>query len=72
MLTSGQRKVAIEFAKSELAGVGQFPSRVEQLEVGFHYRRAMTDEEIAGLPATWCAIPAVDPAGHGKILEENT
>jgi len=72
MLTNSRRRLVVEFAKAELVGVGQLPSRVEQFEVAFHYRRALTDEEIAGLPLKWCEIPAVDLAGHGKVIEENT
>jgi hypothetical protein len=72
-LTSGQRKLAIEFAKELLRGVGQFPSRVEHFsEYAVHYRRALTDAEVAGLPPGWMKLKAVDPAGTGIALEVDT
>jgi hypothetical protein len=61
----------IEYAKSLLAGVGSMPSNVEQHEVAFHYRKAVSLEEISRLPEAWCAIPAIDAGGTGKILEVN-
>jgi hypothetical protein len=70
-LSSGQRKCAIEYAKSLLFGVGAMPSNVEQNELAFHYRKAVSPEEIARLPQAWCAIPAIDAGGTGKILEVN-
>lgn len=71
-LSESSKRVAIKLAKALLDGVGQFPSSVEQMELAFHYRRALTEAEYAALPATWCAIPAMDGAGHGLILEQNT
>ncbi len=70
-LSSGQRKCLIEYAKLLLSGVGTMPSKVEQHELAFHYRKAVSPEEIAQLPEWWCAIEAVDMAGSGKILEVN-
>lgn len=66
------RRVMVRAAKELLAGVGQLPSAVEQFTLAIHYRRAITDEEWRGLPAAWCAIPAIHEAGRGLILEENT
>lgn len=34
-------------------------------------RKAVSPEEIAQLPQAWCAIPAIDAGGTGKILEVN-
>jgi hypothetical protein len=59
-------------AKEELAGVGQIPSLLEQMDVAIHYRRCLTDEEMAMLTPEWCAIPAIDEAGYGKQLEVNS
>lgn len=66
------RRMMIRSAKAFLAGVGQLPSSVEQMELAIHYRRAITDEELAGLPQSWRCIPAVHEAGRGIVLEENT
>jgi hypothetical protein len=66
------RRVIIKEAKAMLALVGQMPSKLEEYPVSIHYRKAITDEEWKGLPAEWCAIPAVHEAGRGIILEENT
>lgn len=66
------RRIVIHCAKELLAGVGQFPSSLEQMQIAFHYRRGLTDAEYERLPATWCAIPAVHEAGHGMILEIDT
>jgi hypothetical protein len=62
----------IRTAKKLLSGVGRLPSSVEQHPVAIHYRRALTEDEYARLPAEWCAIPAVHEAGRGVVLEENT
>jgi hypothetical protein len=69
---SGQKKLAIQFAKSELAGVGTTPSLLERHDMAFHYRRSLTDAEIATLDQRWCAIPPRDLAGEGEILEQDT
>jgi hypothetical protein len=62
----------IAAAKSLLSDVGQTPSAVEQYELAMHYRRSLTDEEIAALPQEWCAIPPVDEGGLGIVLERDT
>jgi len=59
-------------AKSMLAGVGQIPSELAQGKLAIHYRRSLTEAEIAALPQSWCAIPAVDGAGLDIILEQDT
>lgn len=66
------KRMCILRAKMLLNGVGQLPSSVEQMDIAIHYRRALTDDEIVGLPDAWCAIPPIHEAGHGLILEENT
>jgi hypothetical protein len=71
-LNSSSRRVAIRIAKSMIADVGQMPSCLEQMPFSFQYRRAITDSELAGLPAAWCAIPPVHAAGHFIILERDT
>jgi hypothetical protein len=71
-LSTGERKLAAELAKNELAGVGRIPSLLERLEVAIHYRRVLTAAEIQELDATWCAMPAFDDAGHGIELERDT
>lgn len=47
------------------------PSSVEQHELAFHYRKAVSQDELSRLSAAWCSIPAVDAGGTGKILEVN-
>lgn len=71
-LSEPTRRVLVRVSKALISDVGQLPSSVEAMGVGIHYRRAITDEEYARLPSTWCAIPAVHEAGRGIILEENT
>jgi hypothetical protein len=71
-LSASNKRVLAKTAKGLLAGVGQTPSKLEQYPLGIHYRRSLTDEEIGKLPADWCAIPAVDLAGHGILLEQDT
>lgn len=66
------KRVVIRTAKELLSGCGQIPSSVEQVEVAIHYRRALTDEEYATLPPSWCSIRAVHEAGNGIVLERNT
>ena len=71
-VSDSTKRVMIKAAKLLLGGVGQIPSSVEQMQVAVHYRRALTDEEYARLPESWCSIPAVHEAGRGLVLEENT
>jgi hypothetical protein len=71
-LGESTKRVAAKVAKELLGGVGQIPSSLEQQQVALHYRRALTEEEYAALPQSWCAIPPVHEAGRGLILEENT
>jgi hypothetical protein len=66
------KRVVARTAKLLLGGVGEIPSSLEQQVVALHYRRALTEEEYAALPQSWCAIPPVHEAGRGLILEENT
>ena len=66
------RKILIAVARWLLEGVGETPSLLEEMDVGIHYRRVLTDVEYNALPPAWCALPAIDLAGHGKVLEENT
>ncbi len=66
------KRIALTTAKLLLAGVGQTPSAVEQMELAIHYRRSLTDEEVAALPEEWCAIPARDERGMGILLEVDT
>lgn len=71
-LSDVNKAILIGIAKSMLRDVGQIPSSVEQMELAIHYRRSLTDEELAALPADWCAIPAVDGSGNGILLEKDT
>ena len=71
-LSLSNRRVLIKAAKMLISEVGQMPSSVEQMEIGIHYRRALTDGEYSELSPAWRAIPAVHEAGHGLVLEEGT
>jgi hypothetical protein len=71
-ISESSKRIAIATAKTLLAGVGRLPSSVEQMHVGIHYRRALTEIEYGELSPEWCSIPAVHEAGRGLILEENT
>ena len=51
---------AEEIAERALRGVGAGASRWDTKKVALHFRRSLSDEEIAGLDPAWCAIPAVD------------
>ena len=64
--------LCVKVSKSLIREVGQLPSSVEQMALAIHYRRALTDAELAKLPAAWCAIPAVHEAGRGIFIEANT
>ena len=68
-LSEMNKRIVIDTAKALLRDVGQVPSAVEQFELAIHYRRSLTDEELAGLPAAWCAIPPRDEGGIGIVLE---
>lgn len=70
-LSESNRRVAIKAAKQFLGDVGQLPSQLEQMALSFHYRRAMSDAEIALLPAWFCSFVPVHNAGHGILLERN-
>lgn len=72
LVAPAPKRLILAVVKGLLAGVGQLPSVLDQHELAFHYRRAITDEEWAALPASWCAIPAVHEAGLGVILERDT
>jgi hypothetical protein len=71
-LSDVTKRIAINTAKLLLAGVGMTPSAVEQMDLAIHYRRSLTDEEVAALPASWYAIPPRDEAGMGIVLERDT
>lgn len=71
-LPHSSRRVLVRVAKALIVDVGQLPSSVEQMHVGIHYRRALTDAEYARLAPAWCSIPAVHEAGRGIVLEVNT
>jgi hypothetical protein len=71
-LSEMNKAILIETAKSLLCDVGQLPSTVEQFELAIHYRRSLTDVELSGLPAAWCAIAPVDEGGLGIVLERDT
>ena len=71
-LSEMNKRIVIATAKAMLRGVGQVPSAVEQFELAIHYRRSLTDEELAGLPNEWCAIPPRDEGGVGIVLERDT
>lgn len=60
-----------QVAKELLEGVGENPSKLEQYEVAIHYRKTLTEREIARLSMDWCAIPAIDESGEGILLEEH-
>lgn len=71
-LSAVNKAILIATAKSMLTGVGQIPSEVAQGTLAIHYRRCLTEAEIADLPQSWCAIPAVDGAGLDVVLEQDT
>lgn len=71
-LSPSTLRVLMSTAKALLSGVGQLPSCVEAMQLGVHYRRAITDAEYALLPAAWCSILPVHQAGHGIVLEVDT
>jgi hypothetical protein len=71
-LSESNKRLLITTSKSMLAGVGQIPSAVEAFQLAIHYRRSLTDAELAALPPEWCAIPPVDEGGLGTILERDT
>lgn len=54
---------AFELAEDLLFGVGSGEWYRKLGDVAIHLRRRLSDEEIAGLPAEWLAIPAIDEAG---------
>ena len=69
-LAPATKRLIVRAAKALLSDVGQMPSMVEQFVLAIHYRRAVTDLEIALLPEWWCHVPAVHQAGRGLILEK--
>jgi hypothetical protein len=71
-LSDCNRAMLIDLAKELLAGVGQIPSAVEQFGLAIHYRRSLTVDEFNGLPKTWRDLPAIDSAGVGIVLEQDT
>jgi hypothetical protein len=71
-LNPATRAAVVRELKQTLGGVGMIPSAVQRGVTAFHYRRSLTDEELAGLAPEWCAIPPVDEGGDGEILEQDT
>ncbi len=66
------QRIVIRAAKDLIAKVGRLPSSVERMELAIHYRRSLTDEEMALLSPQWCALVPHDRGGHGEILEIDT
>lgn len=48
-----------------LSGVGSGDPRRDRGAAVLHFRRRLSDAEIALLSPAWCAIPAVGMAGDG-------
>lgn len=71
-LSDTAKAIMSRVAKRLIRDVGQLPSRLELFEVAMHYRRTITDAELAMIPAFWMRLPAVHEAGRGIVLEENT
>lgn len=57
--TGAARGLAI----SLLRGVGHGQDFWKRGESAMHLRRQLSDEEVAGLPPEWMALPAIDEAG---------
>lgn len=53
-----------------LDGIGQGPTIEHIGESAVHWRRSLSDEEIALLPPGWMAIPAVDAFSLEGLVEE--
>lgn len=58
-----RRYMARGLAVSILRGVGRDEEFWKDGDIALHLRRRLTDAEIAGLPAAWLALPAIDEAG---------
>jgi hypothetical protein len=61
--TRQERNEAARRALRLLAGVGGPVEEPGLYPFAYHLRRMLTDDEIAGLDPTWCAIPPTDPGG---------
>lgn len=48
-MSAATKRIAIATANELLAGVGHGTTTVDQTEEAIHYRRSLTDEELAGL-----------------------
>ena len=57
------KQFAYAIGRKLLDGVGTGETYMKAGERVFHIRRALSDEEIAGLDPAWLAIPAIDIAG---------
>lgn len=69
-LNEVSKGIAIAFAKELLDGVGGRPAVLEHFnDLAVHWRKSLTDAEYAALPQEWCAMPALDAAGEGVVLE---
>lgn len=53
-----------------LYDVGQGPTIEHIGESAVHFRRSLSEEEIALLPLGWMAIPAVDGFSLDGLIEE--
>ncbi|MGH3430819.1 MAG: hypothetical protein ACRDQZ_25165 [Mycobacteriales bacterium] len=65
-------RLMISYAKALLGGVGQIPSALESFESDIHYRRSLTDEELAQIVTSelWEKMQP-QKRGRGTILSEN-
>lgn len=61
--TRQQRNEAARQARRLLTGVGGPVEETGLYPFAYHLRRMLTDAEIAGLDAAWCALPAIDAGG---------
>jgi hypothetical protein len=69
-MTRQERRLATALAHRLLDGVGDGPGRVEPSERVIHVKRPLTVHEEGLLPAGWCELEAVDPAGPPGLLDE--
>lgn len=72
--TKQQRNQAWRVLNRLLDGVGMEVQIGQDYPFAAHLRRALTDGEISGLDAAWCALPALDEGGtpeevHAMLVE---